>query len=248
MTSANGSADIAQAREDLAAALRMADRLGFGEGVCNHFSLMVPGTDDRFLLNPNRMHWSEVTASSLVLVDNDGELVEGEEPPEPTAFYIHWRMHVAAPQARCILHTHMPYATALTLLHEPHLLPVSQSALFFYNQVAYDLHYNGLAIDEREGDRLAAALGNRSILFLANHGVVVTGNSVAEAFNRLYYLERAAMHQVMAMSTGQKLREIPREIAEKTQQQIAEDEPDMAANHFAGVKRILDREQPGWRN
>ena len=238
---------LAQGREDLAAALRMSDRLGFGEGVCNHYSLMVPGTDDRFLLNPNRTHWSEVTASSLVLMDDDGKLLEGDEPPEATAFYIHWRMHKAAAQARAILHTHMPYATALTLLHEPQLLPVSQTALFFYNQVAYDLHYNGLAVDETEGDRMASHLGNKSILFLANHGVVVTGNTVAEAFNRLYYLERACMHQVMAMSTGQKLRLIDREIAERTQQQIAEDEPDMAANHFAGVKRILDRECAGWR-
>ncbi len=239
---------LTQAREDLAAVLRMSDRLGFSEGVCNHFSLMVPGTDDRFLLNPNRMHWSEITASSLVLMDDEGNLLEGEEPPEATAFYIHWRMHKAAPQARCILHTHMPYATALTLLHEPMLLPVSQSALFFYGRVAYDLHYNGLAVDQAEGDRLASQLGNRSILFLANHGVVVTGDTVAEAFNRLYYLERACMHQVMAMSTGQKLRLIDKAVAEKTQQQIAEDEPDMAANHLAGVKRILDRESPDWRD
>ena len=113
--------------------------------------------------------------------------------------------------------------------------------------MAYDLHYNGLAIDEREGDRLARHLGNKSVLFMANHGVTVTGNTVAEAFNRLYYLERACMHQVMALSTGQRLRLIDKDVAEKTQQQIAEDEPDMAANHLAGVKRILDRECPGWR-
>ncbi len=239
---------VKQARTDLAAALRWAEREGLSEGVCNHFSVVVPGTDDRFLLNPNRRHWSEVTASSLVMVDNDGHLVEGDEPPEPTAFYIHWRLHKSAPHARCVLHTHMPYATALTMLETPELLPLSQSSLMFHGQVAYDGAYNGLAIDAREGDRMAAALGNRSILFLANHGVVVTGPTVAHAFCRLYYLERACMHQVMAMSTGRPLRLLSEEMAEKTQQQVAEEEGAMAEGMFDAIKRLLDRDAPDYRN
>lgn len=239
---------VMQARTDLAAALRWAEREGLSEGVCNHFSVVVPGTDDRFLLNPNRRHWSEVTASSLVMVDNDGQLVEGEEPPEPTAFYIHWRLHKSAPHARCVLHTHMPYATALTMLETPELLPLSQSSLMFHGQVAYDGAYNGLAMDAGEGDRMAAALGNRSILFLANHGVVVTGPTVAHAFCRLYYLERACMHQVMAMSTGKPLRLVSEEMAEKTQQQVAEEEGAMADGMFDAIKRLLDRDGPDYRN
>lgn len=239
---------VADARVDLAAALRWAEREGFHEGVCNHFSVVVPGADDRFLLNPNRRHWSEVTASSLVMVDNDGHLIEGEEAPEATAFYIHWRLHKSAPQARCVLHTHMPYATALTMLEEPELLPLSQSSLMFHNQVAYDGAYNGLAMDAAEGDRMAAALGNRSILFLANHGVVVTAPTVARAFSRLYYLERACMHQVMAMSTGKALRLISDAMAEKTQQQIAEDEEAMATGMFDAIKRMLDRDAPEFRD
>ncbi|MEM9684940.1 MAG: aldolase [Pseudomonadota bacterium] len=239
---------VSQARVDLAAALRWAEREGFHEGVCNHFSVVVPGDDDRFLLNPNRRHWSEVTASSLVMVDNDGQLIEGDEPPEATAFYIHWRLHKSAPQARCVLHTHMPYATALTMLEDPELLPLSQSSLMFYNQVAYDGSYNGLAMDAGEGDRMAAALGNRSILFLANHGVVVTAPTVAQAFCRLYYLERACMHQVMAMSTGKPLRLVSDAMAEKTQQQVAEDEEAMATGMFDAIKRMLDRDASEYRN
>lgn len=239
---------VIETRQDLAAALRWADREGLSEGVCNHFSVVVPGTDDRFLLNPNRKHWSEVTASSLVMVDNDGRLVEGEEPPEATAFYIHWRLHKAAPHARCVLHTHMPYATALAMLEEPELLPLSQSSLMFHGQVAYDGGYNGLAVDEAEGDRMAAALGNRSVLFLSNHGVIVTGPTVAHAFCRLYYLERACMHQVMAMSTGKRLRLIPQEMAEKTRQQVAEDEEAMADGMFDAIKRLLDRDAPDFRD
>jgi ribulose-5-phosphate 4-epimerase/fuculose-1-phosphate aldolase len=237
---------VRQARIDLAAALRWADRDGLSEGVCNHFSVVVPGRDDRFLLNPNRRHWSEVTASSLVMVDDDGRLIEGDAPPEATAFYIHWRLHNGAPQARCVLHTHMPYATALAMLEEPELLPLSQSSLMFHGQVAYDGTYNGLAIDASEGDRMAAALGNRSVLFLANHGVVVTGPTVAHAFCRLYYLERACMHQVMAMSTGRRLRLVPDAMAEMTRQQIAEDEAAMATGMFDAIRRLLDRDAPDY--
>jgi len=235
---------IQTARLDLAAALRMADRLGFSEGVCNHFSYAIPGADGMFLINPHRKHWSEVTASSLLLVDDDGNLLEGDSPPEASAFYIHWRLHKAAPQAHCVLHTHMPYATALTMLEDQTLLPLSQTSLMFHNQVSYDDAYNGLAGYKEEGDRIAATLGNRSTLFLANHGVIVTGASVAVAWNRLYYLERAAMHQVMAQSTGKPLRLISDDVATKTLQQLAEDEEDMANNHFQSVHRILERESP----
>lgn len=235
---------IRRARRDLAAALRMADRLGFGEGVCNHFSFAVPGADGLFLINPRRLHWSEVTASGLLLVDDNGALIEGDEPPEASAFYIHWRLHKAAPQAKCVLHTHMPYATALTMLEDPTLLPLSQTSLMFHNEVSYDTAFNGLAGHREEGDRIATALGNRSTLFLANHGVIVTGGTVPLAWNRLYYLERAAMHQVMALSTGKPLRVLPEDMAGKTRQQLNEDEADMAENHFRSVHRILERECP----
>lgn len=234
---------LTEARRDLACALRWAARLGLHEGVCNHFSLMVPGRDDQFLINPYGRHWTEVTASGLLLLDREGALLEGDAPPEPTAFYIHWRIHRAAPHARCVMHTHMPYATALAMVEGGRLEPAGQNALMFHDQVAYDEDYQGLALDEAEGDRMAARLGNRSVLFLANHGVVVTGDTVAETFNKLYYLERACMHQVLAMSTGRPLRLVPEDVARRTAQQMREDCA-QAERHFAALRRILDRDEP----
>jgi len=237
----------AEARIDLAAALRWAERIGLSEGICNHFSLAVPGTTDRFLINPQGVHWSEITASSLLLVGGDGTLVEGDAPPEPTAFFIHWRLHKHASQAACVLHTHMPFATSLTSIEDGRLLPVNQNSLMFHDRVAYDDDYNGLALDQAEGDRMCAALGDRSVLFLANHGVVVTGASVAEAFNDLYYLERACMTQVLAMSTGRPLKLVDEAIARKTARQIAGDRTQPLA-HFAALKRILDQQAPDYRD
>lgn len=240
---------LRQARVDLTAALRWCARLGFHEGICNHFSLIVPGTDERFLLNPQGYHWSEVKASDLVVLDNDGNLLEGTAPPEPTAFYIHWRIHKGLPHARCVLHTHMPYATTLCTLEEGTLEPISQSALAFYDRVAYDAGYQGLAMDESEGDRITAALGNKSVLFLANHGVIVTAPTVAQAFNDLYYLERACQLQVLAMSTQRPLRRVPEAVARKTAQQLAGAENEaQVRGHFEALKRILDREEPDYRH
>ncbi len=245
----NDAATLRQARIDLAAALRWAERHGFSEAICNHFSFMVPGTTDRFLINPQGRHWREITASSLLLVGSDGKLIEGDAPPEPTAFYIHWRLHVAAPQARCVLHTHMPYATALTMLEEPEIVPALQTSLMFHDQVAYDPDYNGLAFDESEGDRMASKLGNRSVLMLANHGVIVTGQTVHEAYDRLYYLERACMTQVLAMSAGKRLKLVKPEVARKTAEQMASAvNAKQTYGHFEALKRILDKEAPDYRH
>ena len=161
---------------------------------------------DRFLINPYGWHWSEITASSLVLCDAEGRVLEGDNTVEPTAFFIHSRVHLAAPQAVCVLHTHMPYATALTLRQNGRLEMCEQNALIFYGRLAYDDEYGGLALDGSEGDRIAARLGNASALMLASHGVIVTGRSVAQAFTDLYYLERAAQAQVLAASGGHALR------------------------------------------
>ena len=208
------SDSLQQQRIDLACALRWAARLGLHEGVCNHFSLAVAGEDgvvrgDRFLINPYGWHWSEITASSLVLCDAEGNVLEGDNTVEPTAFFIHSRVHLMAPQAVCVLHTHMPYATALTLREDGRLEMCEQNALIFYGRVAYDEEYDGLALDDAEGDRIAAQLGNASALMLASHGVIVTGRTVAQAFTDLYYLERAAQAQVLAASGGHALRTIP---------------------------------------
>jgi ribulose-5-phosphate 4-epimerase/fuculose-1-phosphate aldolase len=233
------------ARVDLAAAFRLAVRLDLHEGVCNHFTLMLPD-GKRFLLNPYGLHWSEVTASNLLALDADGKVLEGEGEFEKTAFYIHSRIHLHNPRAACVLHTHMPYATALTLLENGRLEMVEQNALRFHDDIAYDDTYNGLVVDNAEGDRLARVLGSKRVLFLANHGVIAVGPSVAEAFDLLYYLERACRLQVLARSTGGRLRAVRPEVVRETYRMILADTPKYAGAHFTALKRILDREEPDY--
>lgn len=234
-----------EARVDLAAALRTAVRQGFHEGICNHFSLAVPGERDRFLINPWGMHWSEVRASDLLVVDSAGKLIEGAAPPEPTAFYIHSRVHRGNPKASCVLHTHMPYATALTHLQNGRIEFIGQASTRFYGNVAYYDDYNGLVLDESEGDNICAALGDKRVLFLAQHGVIVVGETVARAFDDLYYLERVCQNQVLAMQTGRPLRRLGSEllatILEQRKREIG-----AAELHFASLKRLLDRSEPGY--
>jgi ribulose-5-phosphate 4-epimerase/fuculose-1-phosphate aldolase len=236
-----------QMRLDLAAALRWASRLGYGEGVCNHFSAALPGRDDRFLINPQGLHWSEVTPADLVVVDAHGRKITGRHNVEPTAFFIHGCIHRGKPAARCVLHTHMPYATTFTVIEGGRLEWASQNSLKFYGRVAYDDDYNGLALDEAEGDRMCGHVANADVLFLGNHGVIVTGETLATAFDDLYYLERACMLQVLAMGTGRRLRTVADDIAAKTGRQMAEDS-DQARLHFDAIKRMLDRDEPGWRS
>ena len=247
------STDLEQMRVDLAAALRWAHRLGLSEGVDNHFSAAVPDEDGvirgkRFLINPYGWHWSEVTASSLVLCDEDGNVLEGDNQVETSAFCIHSRIHVNVPSAVVVLHTHMPYTTSLTLLEDPELRMCEQNALMFDERVAYDDEYDGLAHATEEGDRLARKIGNRNVLMMASHGVVVAGPDVASAFTDLYYLERAATFQVLARSTGDRLRTIPDSVREKAREQFAIDRPLLADRHFKALRRILDREEPEYRH
>src|SRR5712671_5035359 len=203
------------ARVDLAAAFRLAVRLDLHEGVCNHFSSMVPD-GKRFFLNRYGLHWSEVSASNLLMLDAEGRVLQGDGEFEQTAFYIHSRIHLANPAAACVLHTHMPYATALTLVENGRLEMVEQNALRFHDDIAYDDSYNGLVVDNAEGDRLARVLGRKRVLFLANHGVIVVGPTVAEAFDSLYYLERACRLQVLARSMGAKPRAVRAEVVRET--------------------------------
>ena len=244
---------VGQARIDLAAALRWAVRLGLSEGVDNHFSMAVPGPNgkvegDRFLINPYGWHWSEITASSLVLADDKGNVLEGSNDIEDSAFFIHSRVHVQVPSARVVLHNHMPYTTALTLLQDGRLEMCEQNALQFDGRIAYDDEYNGLALDGNEGDRIAGKMGESSILFMACHGVIVTGESVARAFTDLYYLERASMFQVLARSTGTELRKISDSVREATREQMSKELPLIGERHFSALQRILDREEPGYRS
>ncbi|KQP12254.1 aldolase [Pseudorhodoferax sp. Leaf267] len=199
------SAPVQRLRDDLALALRAAAHHGLAEGVCNHFSIELPDGTGRFLLNPRGLLWSEVQGDDIVLVDGEGNALAGRHAVEPTAMFIHAAIHRLCGQA-CVLHTHMPYATALTLTSDRLLdTTLSQNAMRFHGRAAADTHYNGLALDASEGERIARAMGGADVAFLGNHGVVVCGARIDHAYDDLYYLERACMAQVIAQSTGRAL-------------------------------------------
>ncbi len=239
--------DIHDARVALAATFRWATRLGFHEGICNHFSLMIPGRDDLFLINAHGAHWSQITAGSLMLLDSEGKIVDGEGRVEDTALYIHWRVHWALPHARCVLHTHMPYATALTSLEDQRLHMINQNCVRFHDRIVYDDAYNGLALDNDEGDRIATALGDRGVMFMGNHGILVVGRTLANAWDDLYYLERACKNQVLAMSTGLPLREIPTQLVQAAKNQILGDGA-YGESHLSAIQQVLDKEEPDYRS
>jgi ribulose-5-phosphate 4-epimerase/fuculose-1-phosphate aldolase len=235
---------VRQARIDLAACFRMAAKLGLHEGICNHLSFVVPGRDDLFLVNPYGWGFAEITASRLLVCDFHGNVVAGDGVPEATAFYIHARVHKNVPRGKACFHTHMPNATALTMLEGPPLVWAGQTALKFYGRTVVDEEYGGLALDEAEGDRIAASIGEADIVFMRNHGVMVLGQTVAEAWDDLYYLERACEVQRLAMTTGRPLKPVPPDLAAKTYAQMREGDRESARLHLESVKRILLQEAP----
>lgn len=236
-----------QERIDLAAAFRWTARLDMHEGVANHFSLAVSGDGKQFLMNPDCRHFSRVKASELLLLDADDlESMNRPDAPDPTAWCIHGRMHAKLPQARCVLHVHPKHATVLACLEDSTIQPIDQTTARFFGQIAVDDGFVGMALDDDEGDRLAASLGNKSVLMMGNHGVMVVGETVAQAFDTLYYLERAAETMVMAYMTGQLLRVLPDEVARRTADQWA-NYPNYGEKHLAELKRILDEDDPSYR-
>jgi ribulose-5-phosphate 4-epimerase/fuculose-1-phosphate aldolase len=215
------SPEVAALRADLALALRAAAHHGLAEGVCNHFSVELPDGSRRFLLNPRGLAWSEVGADDIVLVAHDGRVLAGRHAVEPTAMFIHAAVHRRGGRA-CVMHTHMPYATALALTADRALdTRLSQNAMRFHGRVAVDDRYGGLALDVAEGERIAAAIGDADVGFLGNHGVIVCGARVAWAYDDLYYLERACLVQVLAQSTGRPLAPVDEALAARVGAQAA---------------------------
>ncbi len=235
-----------RARVALAASYRIAALEGLDDGVFNHFSLAVPGEEGHFLLKPFGPLFSEVTASVLIKVDFDGRIVAGEGRWESTAFHIHSRIHRAVKRAACIMHTHMPYATALTNLADMRILPINQTTMRFVRGTAYLETYSGLVLDASEGDRIVESLLDKDVLLMANHGVIVIGPTVSRCLYDLHYLEVAAKDQWHALATGRELRFVPDDVVDRTAAQMV-DERDYANEvHFAAMLRRLDRENPGY--
>lgn len=239
-----------QARLDLSVAFRWAARLNFHEAVANHFSVAVSDDGQKFLINPAGRHFSQMRASDLLRVDmNEADFgISQSQIVDPTAMNLHGQIHKLVPYARCVLHTHMPYTTALACLRDFEFLMLDQNACRFHNRIAYDRDYAGMALEVSEGERVAKLLGrSRSVLFLANHGVIVVGKTVAEAFDELYYLEKASQLQVLALSTGRELELIPNETAAMVCKQWLE-YPNAAEYHFAALTEILDQESRDFRD
>ena len=238
-----------QERVELAAAFRWTERLNMHEAVANHFSLAVNDDGTQFLMNPNQMHFSRIKASDLLLLDaNDQETLEGPNAPDPTAWGLHGALHRLCPHARCALHVHSIYATVLASLADSSLPPIDQNTAMFFNRVAVDNHFGGLAFEE-EAERCCSNLSDprKTVLVMGNHGIMVIGETVAETFNRMYYFERAAETYIKALWTGQPLRVLSDEVAEQTARDI-EEYPGLAENHLAELKAILDDEGSSYAN
>ncbi|PIB22898.1 hypothetical protein BFP76_10255 [Amylibacter kogurei] len=232
-----------QQRIDLAAAFRWTARLNMHEAVANHFSLAVNDDGTQFLMNPNQMHFSRIKASDMLLIDaNDPETLHGPNAPDPTAWGLHGAIHRHCPHARCAMHVHSIHATVLASLADSRLLPIDQNTATFFNRYVIDEHYGGLAFEE-EGERCAELFQdpNKKVMIMGNHGVMVIGDTVADTFNRMYYFERAAETYIRALQTGQPLRVLSDDIAEKTAREL-EEYPEQGDRHLAELKAILDEE------
>ncbi len=234
-------------RCDLAAAFRWAARLGMHEAVANHFSLSVNADGTRFLMNPNQAHFSLIRASDLLIIDaNDAATMDQPDAPDPTAWGLHGAVHRLCPHARCVMHTHSIFGTVLASLADSRLPPIDQNTATFFNRYVIDDQFGGVAFEE-EGMRCAALLSDPAIrvMIMGNHGVLVIGTTVADTFNRLYYFERAAETYIRALQTGQPLRLLSDEIAEKTAREL-DDYPGQAEAHLNQIRRILDRDDPDY--
>lgn len=248
MTQHDTTLDETQISIDLAAALRLSCRAGWHEGVANHFSAAVSADGRKFLVNPRWVHWSRVRASDLVLCDaDDASTMERPDAPDPSAWAIHSALHRKLPQARAALHIHPPHATALCGLADPTIKPIDQVTARFYNRMAYDMAFGGIATAEEEGERIADAIGDKTAVMMQNHGVTTLGETVAEAWDALYFLERAARQMVLAYSTGRELAVMGDNLAEETAVEWENDRAQQLT-HFAEMKRVLDREEPDYKD
>ncbi|HKY26993.1 MAG TPA: class II aldolase/adducin family protein [Pyrinomonadaceae bacterium] len=188
-----------QARVDLAAAYRLVAHYGWDDLIFTHLSARVPGPDHHFLINPYGLMFEEITASSLVKVDLDGNLVsESLYVINPAGFTIHSAVHAAREDALCVIHLHTDYGIAVSAQKEG-LLPISQQSMFALASIAYH-DYEGLALNDEEKPRLVEDLGDKNYLILRNHGLLTLGKTVAEAFLSMYILERACKIQILAQS------------------------------------------------
>ena len=233
---------------DLAAVFRWTAKLNMHEAIANHFSVCAPGSNEDFYVNGPGMHFSTIKASDLILIKQSkiDKLKDKPELVDPTALYIHGAIHKKVPHAKCILHVHSKYATALSCLKDPTLPPIDQNTMRFYNRVAIYGDFGGLGFEE-ESKKMANCIGNHNILLLANHGILTAGPTIAQAFDDLFYFEKACETYITALSTGKELNIASPEVAEKTAQDWENYSTDMAELHLKAVRSILDSENPDYK-
>jgi len=248
-TATTPAPDHRTARIDLAAAFRWIARLNMHESVANHLSVAVSADGAKFLINPRGRHFARMSASDLLLLDaNDPSTLAREDAPDPTAWHLHARLHARLPQARCVMHLHPKYATALSCLENPTLYPIDMNTMRFFGGVALDGDFSGMALSDSEGDRVADLMGEgKTVLLMANHGVLVIGPHVAAAFDELYYFERAAETLLTCYATGKALRIVPDSVAALTERQWR-GYGQLAIDHLDNIKAILDAEEPTYRH
>jgi ribulose-5-phosphate 4-epimerase/fuculose-1-phosphate aldolase len=231
-------------RVQLAAAYRLIDKFQMSDLIYTHISVRVPGPEHHFLINPYGMMFHEITASSLVKIDLEGNIVgESEWPVNPAGFVIHSAIHAAREELHCVLHTHTKYGMAVSAL-ECGLLPISQFAMQFYNRVAYH-DYEGVALILDERERLVADLGDKKVMILKNHGLLTAGRTVPEAFILMFYLNRACEVQIAAQSAGTPLIIPPDDVCEHAARQ--QDIEDLGQLEWPAFIRLLDRDDPSYR-
>ncbi|MDH0747046.1 class II aldolase and adducin N-terminal domain-containing protein [Pseudomonas sp. GD03842] len=227
-----------QARIDLAATFRIVAHLGMHEAVANHFSAAVSADGKQFLINPKWKHFSRIRASDLLLLNADDSACAAHPEVDATAWSIHGQIHQRLPHARAVLHLHPVYTTAVACLAKPEVLPVDQNTARYFNRVAVDEMYGGMADTEAEGARLAGLLDGKRRLLMGNHGVMVIAPDIGEAFDDIWTLERACQILVTAWSTGQPLRVLSDEVAEKTAKGW-EKITDFSRRHFEEMKQLM---------
>tara|TARA_B100000965_G_scaffold366334_1_gene351458 strand:- start:529 stop:1257 length:729 start_codon:yes stop_codon:yes gene_type:complete len=235
--------------KDLAAVFRWTAKLNMHEGIANHFSVCVPNSNEDFYINGTGSHFSSIKASDLVLVEqkNIEEIKKNPSLVDPTAINIHSAIHKKTSHAKCILHIHSKYATALSSLKDPTLPPIDQNTMRFYNRIAVLSNFGGLGFEE-ESKKMANCIGNNKVMLLANHGILTVGQTIADAFDELYYFEKACETYITALSTQKELKIVNHEIAEKTAQEWENYSTDMGNLHLKAIRSILDKEDPSYKN
>ncbi|WP_372982825.1 class II aldolase/adducin family protein [Marinobacter sediminum] len=242
------SAEEWQLRVDLAAAYRLIAMYGWDDLIFTHVSARVPGDEHHFLINPYGMMFEEITASSLVRVDQEGNKIDPDDfDINPAGFTIHSAIHAVRDDATCVMHTHTTAGVAVSAQKDG-LLPLSQQSLFPLSNLAYH-DYEGVALREDEKARLQKDLGNNSFMILRNHGLLTTGSSIADAFLGMYILQRACEVQIQALSGNREMTPIPAGIVDTIRQQAEQVTRGMGGQlAWPGLLRKLDRIDTGFRD